>query len=152
MLVGLLDNLKGILYKAEPLVPSFLGKVTSFVIMPIIFILVEDAKMYISSADLMTRNLNRRVEVACPVYDPEAREMIRKILEIQLSDNVKASFMQPDGSYKSKRYPGMTPLDSQYEFMKNPLHHKRPEPQPQKAPPLDSFKQRLMNFLGIKKK
>lgn len=112
----------------------------------------DDAKMYISSADLMTRNLNRRVEVACPVYDPEAREMIRKILEIQLSDNVKASFMQPDGSYKRKRYPGMTPLDSQYEFMKNPLHHKRPEPQPQKAPPLNSFKQRLMNFLGIKKK
>ncbi len=110
----------------------------------------DEAKIYISSADLMTRNLNRRVEVACPVYDPEAREMIRKILKIQLADNVKASFMQPDGSYRRKHYEGMIPLDSQSEFMKNPLH-RRPEAQLPKAIG-KGFRQRLKNFLGLNKK
>lgn len=47
-------------------------------------------KMYIASADWMTRNLSRRVEVAMPVYDPEVRRQLRRLIDLQLADNVKA--------------------------------------------------------------
>ena len=49
-----------------------------------------DEKLYLSSADWMTRNLNRRVEVAFPIYDPAVREELRHILDLQGSDNTKA--------------------------------------------------------------
>ncbi len=45
---------------------------------------------YISSADLMTRNLDHRVEVTCPIFDKNIRNEIRQIFEIQWSDNIKA--------------------------------------------------------------
>jgi polyphosphate kinase len=54
-----------------------------------------EEKMYISSADWMPRNLNRRIEVACPVYDQEIREEIKKMLNIQLCDNSKARILDP---------------------------------------------------------
>jgi len=47
-------------------------------------------KMYLSSADLMTRNLDHRVEVGFPVLDPAVKEEIREMIEFQLQDNVKA--------------------------------------------------------------
>ena len=47
-------------------------------------------KLYLSSADWMTRNLNRRVEVAFPIYDPAARAELRHVLDLQGSDNTKA--------------------------------------------------------------
>ncbi len=50
----------------------------------------HDEKYYISSADWMTRNLDHRIEVACPIFDPEIQKEIRDILEIQMRDNVKA--------------------------------------------------------------
>ena len=46
-------------------------------------------RMYISSADFMTRNLNRRVEVACPIKDRAVKAQIWEILQLMLSDNVK---------------------------------------------------------------
>jgi polyphosphate kinase len=49
-----------------------------------------DEKIYISSADWMTRNLDNRVEVASPIYDTELKKEIRRIIDIQLNDNVKA--------------------------------------------------------------
>lgn len=60
-------------------------------------------KYYISSADLMTRNLNYRVEVACPVYDKELQKEIRNIIDIQLSDNVKARIWNKRLTNKYKR-------------------------------------------------
>jgi polyphosphate kinase len=50
----------------------------------------NEEKYYISSADWMTRNLDNRVEVASPIYDPVIQKEIRKIIDIQLNDNVKA--------------------------------------------------------------
>ena len=47
-------------------------------------------KLYLSSADWMTRNLNRRVEVAFPVYDPDVRAELLQVLDLQCSDNAKA--------------------------------------------------------------
>ena len=59
-----------------------------------------DEEIYMGSADLMPRNLNNRVEVVFPVSDPDKIRYIRDgILEIYLSDNVKARIMQPDGTY-----------------------------------------------------
>ncbi len=54
-----------------------------------------DEKMYISSADWMPRNLNRRIEVACPIYDSNIREELREMLMIQLRDNTKARLLDP---------------------------------------------------------
>ncbi len=48
-----------------------------------------DEKYYISSADLMPRNIDRRVEVTCPIYDKDIQHELRTFLEIQWSDNVK---------------------------------------------------------------
>ncbi|QSR85483.1 polyphosphate kinase 1 [Methylacidimicrobium sp. B4] len=59
-----------------------------------------DPKIYLSSADWMPRNLYRRIEVAFPVEDPEIKKRLRgEILELYLSDCVKARELQPDGSY-----------------------------------------------------
>jgi polyphosphate kinase len=49
-----------------------------------------DELYYITSADWMTRNLDRRVEVACPIYDRDVQREIRDMIELQLHDNVKA--------------------------------------------------------------
>lgn len=59
----------------------------------------EEAKVYISSADFMTRNTEKRVEIATPIYDADAKKKIFEILDAQFKDNVKARVMQPDGTY-----------------------------------------------------
>jgi polyphosphate kinase len=51
--------------------------------------------IYISSADWMPRNLNRRIEVACPIYDEEIKKEIKQMLRIQLADNAKARILDP---------------------------------------------------------
>jgi polyphosphate kinase len=57
-------------------------------------------EIYIGSADWMYRNLNRRVEVLCPVEDPHLRSYLKdEVLEAYLRDNVNARELQPDGSY-----------------------------------------------------
>lgn len=60
----------------------------------------KDEKMYISSADLMTRNTVRRLEVATPIYDVEIKNRIRAMFNMMLNDNVKAREQMPDGKYK----------------------------------------------------
>ena len=81
----------------------------------------DDAEMYISSADMMTRNLNRRVEIACPVTDPDIRRILAEIIRTELEDNVKASAMLPDGTYRRKANGGLA-VDSQMIFMEKSLH------------------------------
>ncbi len=56
-------------------------------------------EVYLSSADWMTRNLTRRIELMCPVRDTTIRKQIVKILELSLKDNVKSSFLQANGYY-----------------------------------------------------
>ena len=72
-------------------------------------------EMYIASADFMTRNTVRRVEVATPIYDERLKDKIREIFEIMLNDNYKARIQQPDGIYA--RVPLAEPvLNSQERF------------------------------------
>lgn len=61
-----------------------------------------EEKMYISSADLMTRNTERRVEIACPIDDPAVRTRLHDILYAMQHDTVKARVLQPDGTYCKK--------------------------------------------------
>ena len=81
----------------------------------------KSAQMFIASADMMTRNLNRRVEIMCPVYDPEVREQLLWILHTQLGDNVKASSLLPDGSY-CRKVNTLAPCNSQEVFMEKTIH------------------------------
>ena len=61
-----------------------------------------DEVMYISSADLMKRNLDRRVEVACPVNSGKIRDRIRAIMQEVYCDTEKGRVMMPDGTYAVK--------------------------------------------------
>ena len=80
----------------------------------------DDTEFYISSADLMTRNLNRRVEIACPVHDMLLRKQLKWILDSQLRDTAKAGLLLPDGSYCRKH--SAVPFDSQDYFMQQSPH------------------------------
>jgi polyphosphate kinase len=69
---------------------------------------------YISSADLMTRNVEHRIEVTCPVFDKNIRNELKEIFEIQWSDNVKARKLDPALSNKFVK-PGKKSIRSQTE-------------------------------------
>jgi polyphosphate kinase len=75
-----------------------------------------DWKYYIGSADWMTRNLDYRVEAACPIYDPELKKEIRDILEIQFSDNVKARVLNGERHNKYKRDKSKVKVRAQEEI------------------------------------
>jgi len=79
-----------------------------------------DELVFCGSADLMPRNLNRRVEVLFPVEDRRLIRRLRdRILAKQLEDDVGARLMQPDGTYiRVKRQPGKRLVDSQAWFLK----------------------------------
>lgn len=72
-------------------------------------------EMYLGSADLMERNLDRRVEVLCPVTDPALKQTVRdSVLEVLLSDTDRAWTLKTDGSYARATPPeGVPPLNSQ---------------------------------------
>ena len=74
-----------------------------------------DSEVYIASADFMTRNTTKRVEVVAPVYDPELKERILESFNLMLRDNVKASVLKSDGNYYH-RDGGDIQLNSQEYF------------------------------------
>ena len=78
----------------------------------------EDRVTYISSADLMTRNTDKRVEIAAPVQDKKIEDKIVGILQVMLSDNVKARKFCSDGKYRKVETLGEM-LDAQAYFLKN---------------------------------
>lgn len=59
-----------------------------------------EPKIFIGSADWMTRNLDRRIELLIPIDDPNCRQRLSEALEAYFRDNVSASELRPDGSYK----------------------------------------------------
>jgi polyphosphate kinase len=79
-----------------------------------------DELVYLGSADLMSRNLNRRVEILFPIEDHRlVRHLRDRVLEVYLQDNVKAREMQVDGTYP-RRTPtrGESPVNAQEELLK----------------------------------
>ena len=74
----------------------------------------KDCKVYIASADWMTRNTRRRVEVAAPIYDNGIKQRILDMFDVMMTDNVKARVQQPDGTYT--REPASEPLVNSQEY------------------------------------
>ena len=85
-----------------------------------------DQKIYIGSADMMTRNTEKRVEVACPVYDETIRKQLTHMLKIMLADNVKARELKSDGKYYMKEK-GTSKVNSQEYFMREAITVRHPE-------------------------
>ncbi|MGN0404168.1 MAG: polyphosphate kinase 1 [Bariatricus sp.] len=112
-------------YTENVKVTSIVGR---FLEHPRIFCFGEgpDQKVYIGSADMMTRNTEKRVEVACPVYDSRIKDQLVHMLEIMLEDNQKARELQSDGGYK-KKDKGTKKVCAQEYFMKEALTAKRPK-------------------------
>jgi polyphosphate kinase len=76
-----------------------------------------DEEVYLSSADWMPRNLDRRIELLFPVRSPEGRAKVLAALDAAFADNVKGRWLQPDGSHKRRRPPrGDEPYRSQLEL------------------------------------
>lgn len=108
------------------LVPGLPGKSEQIEIISIVDRYLEHARLYLfangghevlylASADWMTRNLDQRVEVAAPVYDPAIFRELRDLLELQLQDNQKARRIVADQSNPYRRpAPGEAPLRAQY--------------------------------------
>lgn len=77
----------------------------------------ERREMYISSADFMTRNTERRVEVAAPIYDEKIRQRLMSLFELEFKDNVKAQRLLENGEYEQVKN-DRPPTDSQIDLYK----------------------------------
>jgi polyphosphate kinase len=75
-----------------------------------------DELYYITSADWMTRNLDRRIEVACPIYDKDVQREIREMIDLQLKDNVKARIINSTQDNMYVTSDGSEKIRSQFEL------------------------------------
>lgn len=81
----------------------------------------ENSQIFISSADIMTRNQTRRVEIACPIHDHEIKNFLSDYLEKLMEDNVKSRILMPDGNYVKKVInESSQSVDSQKWYLNNP--------------------------------
>lgn len=99
----------------------------------------DDRAIYLSSADLMTRNTEKRVEIGFPIEDAKLKKRIIKMVELMLSDNVKAREIDSNGDYNKIAYTG-EPISSQDIFMTNQFYEKVPEAKK------ESFIEKLKNL------
>lgn len=89
-------------------------------------------KIYIGSADMMTRNTEKRVEVACPVLDEDIKRQINHYLNVMLRDNIKARVLRSDGTYRKKEQ--IEPfVDSQAVFMEEALQNSKKVSEPKRT-------------------
>ena len=114
------------------LVPGIPGKTDNITVTSIVGRFLEHSRVYafgegelrqiyISSADLMTRNQVRRVEIAAPVESPELKDWFSHFLDVLLTDNRKARRLQPDGSYIRVPMEGKEWISAQEYWLKHPL-------------------------------
>ena len=83
-----------------------------------------EPQIWLASADWMTRNLMRRIELMCPVYDVRLRELAIRYLKLQWGDNVKARQLMPNGKYVRVRSEGRS-IRNQFEMQEQILSWKR---------------------------
>ena len=99
--------------------------VDKFLEHPRVFIFGNDGKpsIYISSADWMTRNLDYRVEVGCPIYDEDIRQEILDTFDISWNDNVKgrAFSAKQDNAYKKNSKAKVRSQFALYEYYEKKL-------------------------------
>ena len=81
----------------------------------------ERRKYYIASADFMTRNTVRRVEVAAPVYNDKLKRKLQEMFDVMLSDNQKARKLEADGNYHRVSN-DLTPVNAQEYFYAEAYH------------------------------
>lgn len=81
----------------------------------------ERRKCYIASADFMTRNTVRRVEVAAPVYNDKLKTKLQEMFNVMLSDNQKARKLEADGNYHRVSN-DLTPVNAQEYFYAEAYH------------------------------
>lgn len=74
-------------------------------------------ELFLSSADMMTRNMVNRVEIAFPILDPDIKKEIRNTLQLFFSDNTKAWALRNDATYAKLQPSGETPISAQLELM-----------------------------------
>lgn len=82
-------------------------------------------EMYLSSADWMPRNLDRRIELLFPVEEKRHQERLKECLNIMLSDNRKARLMDSEGGYTKISARGKTPINAQEVFYEMAKEAKR---------------------------
>ena len=82
---------------------------------------LRDLDMFISSADLMTRNTEKRIEIACPIRDPQIRQQLLNMMALQFQDNAKARSITPEGAYGPVEEAPKSLVDSQELMMKSAL-------------------------------
>ncbi len=108
--------------------------VDKFLEHPRLFIFANggDPKIYISSADWMTRNIENRVEVGCPIYDPEIRQEIMDTFEISWRDNVKARRFNrsQDNRYVRNSKPKLRSQFALYDYYADKLVEKEKDRRP----------------------
>ena len=107
----------------------------------------ENQKIYIGSADMMTRNTEKRVEVACPILDKDIKKQINHYLKVMLSDNLKARVLQKDGIYVKKELTEPY-IDSQAVFMEEALRTQQEKPVVQEK----TLFRKVKNFFQNKRK
>ncbi len=113
-----------------------------------------EEKMFISSADFMTRNTERRVEVACPIEDERTKAKIHRIIDACLSDNVKGRILQADSFYTEVPCrEGEKRTDCQQLLMNRAIEEaqhseERKKNQEKKTGPVAGFFKRLFKFPG----
>ena len=100
----------------------------------------DDLKLYLSSADFMTRNQNRRVEVGVPVTSPELKAFLNDYVELLLSDNTKAWVQHSDGIYTRLTPGDAQRVTAQTYYLTHPVEFTH------STQPRQSLKQRLRGF------
>ena len=112
------------------LVPDIKGYTENISVISIVGRFLEHSRIYIfgtaqrdhifiASADFMTRNMERRVEIAAPIYDEGLKERVRNIFHIMQCDTVKAKQLTKSGKYKRRDTKMLKVMDSQEYLCKN---------------------------------
>lgn len=103
----------------------------------------EEAKLFIGSADLMTRNTQRRVEAACPILDPDIRREVLRYIQVLCRDNRKARRMNAQGEWEPVPIPAGEPVvDAQMTLLAQASQEAR------SAPPRSGPLRRLLSLFS----